>query len=171
MLHGLRDGSYVKEEAHSGPTDGGIMIRTLLPLALVFGLAACADDVDTEDTDVVDTDTDTPMYDLTINGAGFDPHNGQTLEIAVLTEDDTIIDSQSTTVSEGTFSFSWDGALADGSGYKVHYYADLNENGGCDAPPDDHAWERVIDDVDDNITLDLVHSTDDWVDVCATFAE
>lgn len=146
------------------------MIRTMLPLALVLGLAACAGD----DTDPTDGDTDTNgamTYDLTVNGTGFDPHNGQTLELAVLTADDTIVDVQSTTVENGAFTFSWTGALEEGESYKVHYYADLNESGGCDAPPDDHAWEDPIDNVMDNVTLDLTHSVDDFVDVCATFAE
>jgi len=139
------------------------MTRLMLPAILVLGLAACnGDDDDTTDSGAAAT------YDLTVNGTGFDPHNGQTLEIAVLASDDTVIDTQSTTVADGAFSFSWTDALDEGATYTVHYYADLNESGGCDSPPDDHGWERTIDAVSADVVLDVTHDTN-FTDVCASF--
>ena len=70
-----------------------------------------------------------------MTGEGYDPHNGQLLEIALVDSSGAVVDSQSTTVADGTVTFTWTGVLEEGETYEVHHYADLNESACLRRPP------------------------------------
>lgn len=131
-------------------------------LLAALSTPACGDDED-------DADHDEGPFDLTFAGTGFGPHNGQTLWVAVVaTQTNTVLDKQSVTVTDGAFSLSWTGALEHDLDYAVHYYADHNGSGGCDAPPGDHVWSESLGKIHADITKTVTHSTT-FTNVCATF--
>ena len=104
-------------------------------------------DTDTDaDTDA-DSDTDTAlyMYNLTLDGTGYAPHDGQVIT-AIITPvppgaGNLPFGVQTMTMdSTGVMHFDWTNVLSDGERYAVAWYADFNGNGSCDAPPADHVW-------------------------------
>ncbi len=115
------------------------------------------DPVDTDDSDTVDTETDAPvMFDLTLNGTGFDPHDGQILAVAIHDLDGFALSGGGmTTVAAGSFSIMVADKLEAGAEYAVDYFADMNGNKKCDA--DDHAWHLEIPAVAGDVVLDEIH--------------
>lgn len=157
-------------------------------LFLLTALIACSSDDTTSDTsqDMAGMDMagdapmdqagdvgDTPatMYDLTFSGTAFLPHAGQTLKVVVLEQsgDAVAAEDQATVAADGSFSFTWPAVLKGGVAYEVTYYADLNGNGACDAPPTDHGWQKDIEAVSADVTLTVTHNTDFAADVCTHF--
>ena len=120
---------------------------------------------DTNLAPICDTFGDFP---LTFTGSSFAPHNGHTIHAAVLASDNTIVASGTTTVANGAFSLSWSKLLLNGDSYKLHFYADVNGNGVCDAPPDDHVWEKDLGTITAAKTFDFPHDAN-LTDICATF--
>jgi hypothetical protein len=53
-----------------------------------------------------------------------------------------------------------------GETYNIDFYADMNENGGYDPPPADHAWRIVLEGLLNDSVVDFVHNTNftdiDW---------
>ncbi|MCA9493245.1 MAG: hypothetical protein KC621_25110, partial [Myxococcales bacterium] len=103
-------------------------------------------DTDTDaDTDA-DSDTDTALYvyNLSLDGTGYGPHDGATitavlkpavpLSAAPFGMQSLVMDST------GVLHFDWTNVLNDGSAYIVAWYADVNANGSCDPAPTDHVW-------------------------------
>lgn len=45
-----------------------------------------------------------------------------------------------------------------GGSYQIDFWADLNENGQYDAPPSDHAWRLLLEDVEGDTTIEFVHN-------------
>jgi hypothetical protein len=111
--------------------------------------------------------------DLTFTGQGFDVHNGVRFEVVVSRADNNAVlvhavsDSLDTGAS-GAFSYTWPGLLEVGKAYRVDYFADVNKNGTCDAPPADHVWHRDVTSVSDDVALAVTHDTT-WVNVCPSF--
>lgn len=131
----------------------------LAGLAVALSGAACGDD-----------GGDGP-YDLTFDGNGYNAHSGQTMTAAVVDAGGAVVAGPSeTTVSDGAFSFTWSGALASGSSYRVQLYADHNGNGLCNTPPTDHSWEVSLGSVQGNGAVTESHNTD-FAYVCTTFGD
>lgn len=100
-------------------------------------------------------------FDLTFNGTGFTPHDGQFLGVAVLDSTGAVVASDGMTVpATGEFSFTFPGILQSGATYSLKYYGDLNENGTCDPAPTDHVWLAEIPTVTADVTIDETHDTD-----------
>ena len=98
-------------------------------------------------------------YNLTFTGNGYDVHNGQTFEVVLVrTSDGVVVNSGSATVAAGAFSFTFNGALAASTAYRLDYYADVNASGACDAPPADHVWSTAIAAPTTNVTINDAHT-------------
>lgn len=122
------------------------------------------DAADTDDTDVADTDdTDAPdtddtdagdtLFTLTFDGSGYDPHDGQTVALAIHDTDGfALTGGGMATVAGGTFTITVADKLEDGKSYAIDWFADMNNNKKCDA--DDHAWHMEI----GPVTADVAHS-------------
>jgi len=109
-------------------------------------------------------------YTLTFKGSGFSPHNGQLFKVALIDAGTgTTVATDSTTIAGGTFSFTFTGKLEAGAAYHLDYFADFSGNGTCDAPPTDHGWRTEIPAVAADVEVDVVHNTDFYADVCASF--
>ena len=102
---------------------------------------------------------------LTINFTGMTPHVGQTLWLLVEDRDAGTELLRMTRVIEESFTIEVPGIIA-GNDFLVDFFAYLNENGGYDYPPTDHAWRYVLDALSENEVLDFAHNTDfqhiDW---------
>lgn len=105
---------------------------------------------------------------LTFTGTGFSPHNGQTLKVAVLADDSTVVARGTATIAAGAFAFAWPALLIDTKSYRVHLFADVNGNIQCDAPPTDHAWNVDLGQITADVTSSYAHNTT-FENVCATF--
>lgn len=122
----------------------------------------------THDTNVTPVCDTFGEFALTFTGSDFAPHNGNMLYAAILATDDTVVARGTTTVEGGAFSLDWPALLVGGQSYKVRFYADVNGNNACDAPPTDHVWEATIGTVTAAKTFDYPHDTN-VTDVCSTF--
>jgi hypothetical protein len=120
---------------------------------------------DTNVSPVCDTFGD---YKLTFTGSSFSPHNGQMLKAALLAADNSIVARGTTTVANGAFSIVWTKPLVNAQAYKMRFYADVNANGACDAPPTDHVWEISLGTATADMTHDFPHDTN-TTNVCASF--
>ncbi|HFA49154.1 MAG TPA: T9SS type A sorting domain-containing protein, partial [Bacteroidetes bacterium] len=98
---------------------------------------------------------------LTMDFTGMTPHVGQKLEIRVR-------EKNRTGKEVGRFSmasimlpdFSVDLPYLElGKSYMVDFYADFNGNGVYDAPPTDHAWREMVNDVAGDESLSFGHNT------------
>jgi len=109
-------------------------------------------------------------YDLTFSGSGFDLHEGNSLHVAVVDAlSGDVVDRTSAVISDGSFSFSWTAALQRSRPYRIDFFADLNGNGTCEAPPDDHVWRIGIPSVKDDRVITFTHSTDFDASACSSF--
>jgi hypothetical protein len=109
---------------------------------------------------------------LSFSATGFGIHEGTKIEIVVTrSSDGAAVAHGGYDKQEGdTLSFSWDGLLEVGQAYTVDYYADVNGDGRCNPPADDHVWRRDIPAVTSDVALTTAHDSI-WVDVCASFAK
>ena len=99
-------------------------------------------------------------YKLTINLNSFGPHLGQELQIRVTDTGSGFEVGRTVIPSIEQTSFSVDMyVLMPGHSYRVDLYADYNENGQFDAPPDDHAWSFNVDNVEGDTTTTFAHNT------------
>jgi len=82
---------------------------------------------------------------------------------------DGLLATDSAEVMDGIFAFTFtEVLLADGS-YRVDYYADFNDSGACDAPPDDHVWSEPVTAMMGDVTLEVTHNTDFTPEACESF--
>ncbi|MFH2005878.1 MAG: hypothetical protein ABI333_04735 [bacterium] len=96
------------------------------------------------------------FYDLTFNGAGYAPHNGQTLYVAVVdASDDSVLARDSVALASGEFSFYWPNILVEGGSFRIDYYADVDADGACADP--DHIWSRELSMVSDDEAVVVEH--------------
>lgn len=114
----------------------------------------------------------TNRRNLTFEGtAGFAVHTGQKVEVVVTRAKDGKKVAHASIPKQETdkFKFTWDGLLEVNEAYQLDYFADNNNDGKCNAPPDDHVWRENIAAVSADVTVSVVH-TSNWVDVCNSFA-
>lgn len=112
---------------------------------------------------------DPPLHDLAFT-ASLAPHANQQVTAAVVdVASATVKTTRTETVSaEGALVMSWARILEPGADYTLDFFADVDGDGLCDTPPDDHAWRLAIDDAAGDVVLEFAHTTD-FTDVCATF--
>jgi len=109
-------------------------------------------------------------YLLTLDLTGMTPHVGQLFEARVLDMADgmeverTRVDA----VPSPDFSVTIRG-LEIGHSYNVDFFADFNGNGYYDAPPTDHAWRLLLENVQGDTTLSFSHNTN-FTDIEWTYA-
>ncbi len=98
---------------------------------------------------------------LTFDFTGMNPHLGQKLEIRVREKNRAAkeigrFSMPAIMLPDFTVELPF---LEIGKSYMVDFYADLNGNGVYDAPPTDHAWREMVNDVAGNETLGFSHNT------------
>ncbi len=148
-------------------------LLSMFTLISAISLSACGDKA-TDDTATGDSPTDdspaaAATYDLELTGSGFTPHAGNTITAAVVDATETVVDTQTAVMGDdGELSMVFADALEEGESYHVDWYADFNDNGLCDAAPDDHQWSVSIDAVTDDVVVTYDHDTE-FADVCSTF--
>jgi hypothetical protein len=86
------------------------------------------------------------------------------LFVRVLDSSGAEVATDDAVVAAGAFAFTFTNIDAEGG--SVDYYADINDNGSCDAPPTDHVWRSAI---PATHVLATVHNTDFTPAVCAGF--
>jgi hypothetical protein len=109
---------------------------------------------------------------LSFSATGFSIHDGAKIEIVVTrSSDGAAVAHGGYDKFEGdTLAFSWDGLLEVGQAYTVDYYVDVNGDGHCNPPADDHVWRRDIPAVTNDVAVTTAHDSI-WVDVCASFSK
>jgi plastocyanin len=97
---------------------------------------------------------------LTLNFTSMTPHVGQKLSLylknaATGTYVDTIVVAQ---IAGAAFSLnSW--KVVQGNSYHIDFYADHNKNGSYNAPPTDHAWRIMLNNLKSDTIINFVHNT------------
>jgi hypothetical protein len=100
------------------------------------------------------------LYKVTLNLTNMTPHVGQMLSFYVEgMESDAVTDSLSMIIDTANFTVEFD-SLMNSADYNLDFYADMNGNGSYDAPPTDHAWRIVLNDIQGDTTINFVHNTD-----------
>lgn len=99
-------------------------------------------------------------HELNVEFTGMVPHVGQMLKLYVVDEmdgmtKDTVAVGSISTADFNIQSFS----LLKGHSYKINFFADHNGNGNYDAPPTDHAWQLMLQNVTGDTTLNFAHNT------------
>lgn len=118
-------------------------------------------------------------YDLTFQGDGSfnKPHGGQGIMVAVVdAASGNVVAKQKGTVSASAnpaFSFAFDGVLAGGKSYEVHYWIDSNFGGGrqgsCDPKNNDHQWNVSLGSVSGDVQHTEPHQPPRMTSVCQSF--
>ena len=105
------------------------------------------------------------QYTLTLNLQGMDAYIGDRIEVRVTEQPSDrevgrkvipSLESGSATVLMYVF--------LQGRNYNVDFYADVNGNGHYDAPPEDHAWRRIIVNAGGDILIDFM-PLEDYFDI------
>ncbi len=96
---------------------------------------------------------------LTVEFSGMNPHEGQDIYLAVVDANTGMEIGRAHTVADTAFTMTIPG-IESGQSYDVNFWADFNENGMYDTPPDDHAWQLELNSVVGDTTLTFVHNTD-----------
>ncbi len=104
---------------------------------------------------------------LTLNMSGMTPHLGQQLEFRLVDvrSNERVADARIDTLEAAEATVTLPG-MDVGGDYAVEFYADLNGSGTYEGIPTDHAWRRVVENVQGDVTVDFAHSTEftdiDW---------
>jgi plastocyanin len=98
---------------------------------------------------------------LTVELSGMNPHIGQMFALYVVNANDgaiqdTVIIEEITEADFTVNSYN----IMPGNSYYINFFADFNGNGMYDAPPVDHAWQLMLENVAGDTTLTFVHNTD-----------
>lgn len=110
-----------------------------------------------------------PKFDVTFNGTGYSPHEGQTVHAMLIRADnDDPRESGTATITNGSFTFTWPLAVDDGLAYYIDFYADVDGNGTCEAGTD-HVWRVDIPAVSGNVTVNETHNTNFTAAACGSF--
>ncbi len=97
---------------------------------------------------------------LTVNFTSMTPHVGQKLSMYLKNATsgvyvDTIIVAQ---IAGAAFTVnSW--KVVQGNSYHIDFYADHNKNGSYNAPPADHAWRIMLNNMKSDSIISFVHNT------------
>lgn len=112
---------------------------------------------------------DDMKYDLTLRGAEFQPHEGQTLFVAVVRIDNgNTVDEGATVVDNGLFELNWINSLEEGKSYYIDYYADINGDSQC-STNSDHFWRETIQNVMSDQVVEVTHGVDFNQAACMRF--
>jgi len=97
---------------------------------------------------------------LRVRFEGMDPHVGQMMKLFVKDQSsgETLDSVVLSSIEDADFDIE-SHILEVGGDYFVDFYADLNQSGGYDAPPTDHAWRLVVDNAMGDVDLDFTHNT------------
>lgn len=98
---------------------------------------------------------------LSMSFSQMDPHVGQGFQLRVV-EVSTGFEVDRITLESipGPQFVLSSTALRQGESYRVDWYADLNGNRRYDDPPNDHAWRRTLEDVQEAVALNWTHDFD-----------
>ncbi|NNE07622.1 MAG: hypothetical protein HKN20_03565 [Gemmatimonadetes bacterium] len=130
-----------------------------------IALGASGDLAPTFEHNTTFTDIESPAPaqggDFTMNVTGVDPHVGQLFEVRVFDNetDLTVGQYRLASIASADFTLVIPGIIRQGTEYTVDYYADLNGNGGYDAPTADHAWRDIATGGPSGLTIDFAHNT------------
>ncbi|HMA64180.1 MAG TPA: T9SS type A sorting domain-containing protein, partial [Chitinispirillaceae bacterium] len=120
---------------------------------------------DTNYTDIKwQTGGDTSLVDVGINFHSFSPHVGQNLYVYLRdhSNGDRMDSLFVTPVDTAEFAIVFD-SVKTGS-YNVDFWADKDNNGSYDKPPQDHAWRIELMNLEKDTIVDFTHNTD-FVDI------
>ncbi len=103
-------------------------------------------------------------YILTMQFMDMGPHLGQMFDLKVFrinteAEDSLIGDVTLDAIENPNFTLTVNGLMV-GSDYRIDFYADYNNNKTYDAPPVDHAWRIVVNNVKGDTIITFTHNTD-----------
>ena len=145
--------------------NAGKLLGVMLMLAALGAAAGCGGGSSASTSTTIATGP----FNLAFTGIGYDVHNGQTFEVALVrVSDGVVVNTGSATVVAGAFSFAFNGALALSTAYRLDYYADMNGSGACDAPPADHVWSTAIAATTVNVSINDTHDATFDAAACAT---
>ncbi|NQU84606.1 MAG: T9SS type A sorting domain-containing protein [Mariniphaga sp.] len=98
-------------------------------------------------------------YKLTINFTEMNPHIGQMFKLYLVNSaDNTTVETISLDqITNADFEIH-SSKLVKGNSYIIKFYSDHNGNGEYDAPPTDHAWQLVLDNVTGDTNLNYAHN-------------
>ncbi|HEX2395763.1 MAG TPA: plastocyanin/azurin family copper-binding protein [Bacteroidales bacterium] len=97
--------------------------------------------------------------DITIDFSSMNPHLNQDLWLALVDQESgEIVQRVHDTVVTEAFSVVF-ADVETGRSYNVDFYADHNQSGNYNAPPEDHAWRLEVDNLESDTTLTFVHNT------------
>ncbi|RME02158.1 MAG: hypothetical protein D6814_00130, partial [Calditrichaeota bacterium] len=100
------------------------------------------------------------VYLLTVSLTNMNPHLNQKFELRVVDVASGHEIGRFRRFSLATPDFMAEiPGLRIGHTYSVDFYADLNQNGQYDAPPTDHAWRLMAENVQGDTQLDFAHNT------------
>ncbi|MBI5507903.1 MAG: hypothetical protein HY903_04010 [Deltaproteobacteria bacterium] len=113
----------------------------------------------------------TTKSDLTVNGTGFGPHDGEVMSVALLDAAGEYIAAGATIINGGAFSVTFPGSIADGINYRLDYYADHDKNGLCSIPAlsGDHGWRQTMTGTSSALNQPVTHNIAFEADVCTSF--
>jgi hypothetical protein len=140
---------------------------SIVVILSTFATASCARPLPDDGGMTDDTGSASVDFEMTLMGY---PHDGQNVELVVFEAGTAnVVSSLGGTIAGMELVLSDTGQLQDGGSYDIHWYVDVNENGACDPPPDDHAW-GMLEQVAGATGLSLSHVHDaNWVDACGNF--
>ena len=108
------------------------MKRIALLFLAASALVGCSSD---------DDGCDGYFDDMTMSFEGFDEHVGQLFEIKTEKWGDTVGAVVVTAIPAPEFSVTLEAYCGSN---RVEFYADANDNGQYDPPPEDHAWRITV---------------------------
>ena len=105
-------------------------------------------------------------YDLVVYCSKFGPHINQKFELRVVdsANGEEIARETIAAITDTDFNFGFKNILVQGHSYYVDAYADFNQNQSYDAPPQDHAWRRMLSKVTGPQSMVYEHTTE-WTDI------
>ncbi len=122
-----------------------------------------------EDMGATDEDMGAPTTgDFTFNLTSFMPHNGQDVYYSLRDSSGAEVASGMDRVMGGSASFSATGVTVAGETYRISFFADVDDDGTCTAPPTDHVWQLTDQTADaaGDLTVAYAHSTDFTASAC-----
>ena len=109
-------------------------------------------------TDFIDVDW---AYQMTLAATDMNPHIGQEFKLKVIDKNSGSEIGKFRMPSIMTsFFFVRVPGLRFGENYDADFFADFNQNGVYDAPPEDHSWRVNFDDDDGDEVVEFGHNTD-----------
>jgi len=113
--------------------------------------------------------TPTAGFAVELAGSAFDPHEGQTLVVAVhQAMGFAFVAGDFAPVTGGQFAFAFPGVLVGGQGYFVDYFVDVNGDNRCNGA--DLMWHLVVPPVTADVVIaDVYDPATIDIQACAAF--